>query len=67
MTFVRVDQTLVQHLEHVGLDVGQAEPGGFGSHLPHQICAGWTLQRPIEEVRLNGPQDALVSKCSARK
>ena len=67
MTLVRVNQTFVKHLEHVGLDVGEAEPGGFGSNLPHQIGAGGTFQWPIKEVGFDRAENALVGERSARK
>ncbi len=65
MPLLRIDQALVQHFQHIGLDVGQPEPGGLRRHLPHQGRSRRSLERPIEEVRLDRAQDALVGQPAA--
>ena len=57
---VRVDQAFVQDLQHVGLDVAQAEAGGALGDLSHQVGAGGQAERPVEEIRLDRAQDALI-------
>jgi len=62
---VRVDQAFVQDFQHVRLDIAQAEPGDFPRHLAHQVHARLQLQRPVEEIRLDRAEDALVRQGAA--
>lgn len=67
MPLLRVDETFVEHLENVGLDVPQAKARDLSRDLPHEVRAGRLLQRPVEEVAFDGAHDPLFGQGRPRQ
>ena len=67
MPLVGIDQALVEALEHVDLDVAQAEAHRLPGKRAHQVSAASGEQRPVEEVGLDGADDAFVRQQPARQ
>ena len=64
---VGIDQALVEALEHVHLYVAQPESDSLGRQGSHELSAAPGKQRPVEEVGLDGADDALVGQQPARQ
>ena len=57
MALVPVDQRLVEDLEHVALDLAEAEAAHMGRDAAHDLLAFRIGHDPIEEIALDGAGD----------
>ena len=66
MAVFRIDERLVEALEHVGLDLMQAEAAGLERDAAHQIVRVG-VEQPVEEVRLDHAADTGLLEGPARQ
>ncbi len=67
VALVGIDQALVEALKHVDLDVAQAEANRLRGERAHQVDAASGEQRPVEEIGLDGTDDAFVRQEPTRQ
>ncbi len=67
VAFLGIDQAFIKALEHVDLDVAQAEARRLPGKRTHQVIAASGEQRPVEEVGLDRTDDAFIGQEPARQ
>ena len=67
MPLGRVDQALVQRLEHIDFDVAQPKARGLAGDPQHQVAAVRHLDDPVEKVAFDRALNADFVECSTGK